>query len=164
MKFGDREFYTDWWNAPSVGVYWRTWNKPVYQYMKRHVFSPLIGRGWSSAGASAAVFVFSAVLHELLVGIPTHNVIGMYCLTLFIHIQLELDGLTDEMVGVAFIGMIAQLPLIFITAPLEKMDSINGKIIGNCIFWVSFTLIGQPLAALLYFFAWQAKYGSVSRS
>jgi diacylglycerol O-acyltransferase-1 len=24
-------------------------------------------------------------------------------------------------------------------------------------------LVGQPLAALLYFFAWQAKYGSVSK-
>ncbi|KAH9219870.1 MBOAT, membrane-bound O-acyltransferase family-domain-containing protein [Leptodontidium sp. 2 PMI_412] len=140
MKFGDREFYTDWWNSPSVGVYWRTWNKPVYQFMKRHVFSPLIGRGWSTGSASIAVFVFSGVLHEILVGIPTHNIIG-----------------------VAFIGMIAQLPLIAITAPLEKMQGINGRIIGNCIFWVSFTLIGQPLAALLYFFAWQAKYGTVSK-
>ncbi|KAH8754468.1 MBOAT, membrane-bound O-acyltransferase family-domain-containing protein [Hyaloscypha finlandica] len=139
-KFGDREFYTDWWNSPSVGVYWRTWNKPVYQFMKRHVFSPLIGRGWSSGAASIAVFVFSGVLHELLVGIPTHNIIGA-----------------------AFIGMVAQLPLIAITAPLEKMEGINGRIIGNCIFWISFTLIGQPLAALLYFFAWQAKYGTVSK-
>ncbi|KAH6668868.1 MBOAT, membrane-bound O-acyltransferase family-domain-containing protein [Halenospora varia] len=139
MKFGDREFYTDWWNSPSVGVYWRTWNKPVYQFMKRHVFSPLVGRGWSNGAASIAVFVFSGVLHELLVGVPTHNIIG-----------------------VAFLGMVAQLPLIAITTPLEKMRGINGRIIGNCIFWVSFTLIGQPLAALLYFFAWQAKYGSVS--
>jgi diacylglycerol O-acyltransferase-1 len=140
MKFGDREFYADWWNSPSVGEYWRTWNKPVYQFMKRHVFSPLVGRGWSSGAASIFVFTFSAFLHELLVGVPTHNIIG-----------------------VAFIGMIAQLPLIWLTAPLEKMQGINGRIIGNCIFWVSFTLIGQPLAALLYFFAWQAKYGTVSR-
>lgn len=76
MKFGDREFYTDWWNSPSVGVYWRTWNKPVYQFMKRHVFSPLIGRGWSAGAASIAVFTFSGILHEILVGIPTHNIIG----------------------------------------------------------------------------------------
>jgi diacylglycerol O-acyltransferase-1 len=75
-RFGDREFYTDWWNSPSVGVYWRTWNKPVYQFMRRHVFSPLIGRGWSTGNASIAVFVFSGVLHEFAVGIPTHNVIG----------------------------------------------------------------------------------------
>lgn len=80
MKFGDREFYADWWNSPSVGVYWRTWNKPVYQFMKRHVFSPLIGRGWSTGQASIAVFVFSGVLHEVLVGIPTHNLIGKFLL------------------------------------------------------------------------------------
>jgi diacylglycerol O-acyltransferase-1 len=60
--------------------------------------------------------------------------------------------------------MIAQLPLIAITAPLENMKGINGKVVGNCIFWVSFTLIGQPLAALCYFFAWQAKYGTASGS
>ena len=77
MKFGDREFYTDWWNSPSVGTYWRTWNKPVYQFMKRHIYGPLIGRGWSINAASMWVFVFSGLLHELLVGVPTHNILGM---------------------------------------------------------------------------------------
>ena len=56
-----------------------------------------------------------------------------------------------------------QIPLILATLPLEHMQGTNGKILGNCIFWVSFCLVGQPLAALLYFFAWQAKYGSVSK-
>ena len=32
--------------------------------MKRHVFSPLVGRGWSSGAASIFVFTFSAFLHE----------------------------------------------------------------------------------------------------
>lgn len=57
--------------------------------------------------------------------------------------------------------MMFQIPLIAVTLPLEKMKS--GKVIGNSIFWVSFCLVGQPLGALLYFFAWQAKYGSVSK-
>jgi len=140
MRFGDREFYAEWWNSPSVGAYWRTWNKPVYHFLRRHIYSPLIGRGWSQNTASAMVFVFSGILHELLVGVPTHNILG-----------------------VAFIGMLVQLPLIWVTLPLEKMQGINGKIMGNCIFWFSFCLVGQPLAALLYFFAWQAKYGSVSK-
>ncbi|KAL8721536.1 MAG: hypothetical protein Q9225_001790 [Loekoesia sp. 1 TL-2023] len=140
MRFGDREFYTEWWNSPSVGNYWRTWNKPVYHFMRRHIYSPLVGRGYSSGFASTMVFVFSGFLHELMVGIPTHNVLG-----------------------VAFVGMLVQLPMILFTAPLEKMEGVNGRVIGNCIFWVSFCLVGQPLAALLYFFAWQGKYGSVSR-
>ena len=79
MHFGDREFYTDWWNSPSVGVYWRTWNKPVYHFMRRHIYSPLVGRGWTPHKASIMVFVFSGFLHELLVGIPTHNILGMSC-------------------------------------------------------------------------------------
>jgi diacylglycerol O-acyltransferase-1 len=60
--------------------------------------------------------------------------------------------------------MILQLPLVTLTDPLENAHSISGKVFGNAVFWVSFCLVGQPLAALLYFFAWQAKYGSVSRS
>jgi diacylglycerol O-acyltransferase-1 len=141
MRFGDREFYTDWWNSSSLGVYWRSWNRPVYLFMKRHVFSPLVGRGWSPLAASGMVFSLSAILHEMLVGIPTHNFIG-----------------------VAFFGMMFQFPLIILTLPFEKKRDPLGKTIGNCIFWVSFCLVGQPLGALLYFFAWQAKYGSVSRA
>ena len=76
MRFGDREFYTDWWNSPSVGTYWRTWNKPVYHFMRRHIYSPLIGRGWSESSAAIMVFVFSGFLHEVLVGVPTHNILG----------------------------------------------------------------------------------------
>ena len=77
LRFGDREFYSEWWNSPSVGAYWRLWNKPVYHFMKRHIYSPLAGRGWSSGMASVMVFVFSGFLHELLVGIPTHNITGL---------------------------------------------------------------------------------------
>ena len=136
LRFGDRNFYDDWWNSTNLKDYWSMWNKPVYNFMRRHVFSPLVGRGWSVQAASAMVFVFSGFLHELAVGVPTHNILGA-----------------------AFVGMLLQLPLIQATAPLAKIEGITGKVIGNCIFWVSFVLIGQPVAALLYFYAWQMKYG-----
>lgn len=75
MRFGDREFYSDWWNVSSVRIYWTTWNKPVYHFMKRHIYAPLIGRGVPPWLAQGIVFVFSGLMHELLVGVPTHNIL-----------------------------------------------------------------------------------------
>ena len=139
LRFGDREFYGDWWNATGLRAYWTLWNKPVYGFMKKHVYSPLVGRGWSPGAASVAVFAFSGFLHELAIGVPTHSILG-----------------------VAFLGMFLQLPLIQITDQFAKSKSITGKIIGNCVFWASFVTFGQPLGAMLYFFSWQAKYGSLA--
>lgn len=139
MKFGDRVFYEDWWNSTNLKMYWSTWNKPVYHFMRRHIYSPLVGRGWSPQAASAWVFVFSGFLHELAVGVPSHNILGA-----------------------AFLGMVLQLPLIKCTEPLAKKDG-TGKVIGNCIFWINFVFVGQPLAAMIYFFAWQAKYGDLNK-
>ena len=76
MRFADREFYGEWWNSPGVGAYWRTWNTPVYHFMRRHVYFPMVGRGWSHRSASITVFVLSGFLHELAVGVPTHNILG----------------------------------------------------------------------------------------
>jgi diacylglycerol O-acyltransferase-1 len=140
MRFADRDFYADWWNATSIRSYWTTWNKPVTHFMRRHIYAPLVGRGWPPALAQFFVFFLSGILHELLVGIPTHNVLG-----------------------VAFAGMMLQIPLIFLTDAMQRVKGIRGRVAGNVVFWVSFCLVGQPLAALLYFFAWQAKYGSVVR-
>ena len=56
--------------------------------------------------------------------------------------------------------MFFQLGLIAMTRPLEKMNSAAGRLIGNCIFWVSFTIFGQPFAALTYFYVWHLKFGT----
>lgn len=141
LRFGDREFYGDWWNSTSLRQYWSSWNKPVYHFMRRHVYSPLVGRGWSHLQASTAVFVFSGILHELAVGVPSHSLLG-----------------------VAFIGMVSQLGLIQMTEPFARSKSITGKVVGNCIFWINFVFVGQPLGAMMYFFAWQAKYGALAQS
>jgi diacylglycerol O-acyltransferase 1 len=87
MMFGDRCFYDDWWNSESFGTYWRTWNKPVYSLFKRHVYLPLVNRGWKGTSAGFMVFLASAILHEALVGVPTHDLSG------------KLFPLTDQMVG-----------------------------------------------------------------
>jgi diacylglycerol O-acyltransferase 1 len=77
MHFADRKFYDAWWNSASMGAYWRLWNIPVHGYFKRHIYVPLKRRGWSNSSASAVVFILSAVIHEILLGVPTHAVLSL---------------------------------------------------------------------------------------
>ena len=72
------------------------------------------------------VFFVSAVFHEVLVSVPLH-VFKLY----------------------AFWGMVAQLPLIAVTNVITR--KIPESQLGNFIFWVSFTVVGQPLCLMLYF-------------
>lgn len=44
-RFGDREFYRDWWNAATLGDYWRLWNMPVHKWLLRTVYFPAIRLG-----------------------------------------------------------------------------------------------------------------------
>lgn len=142
MRFGDREFYGDWWNSSDVRSYWTSWNKPVTHFMKRHIYSPMVGRGVPPVVAQILTFTFSGILHEALIGVPTHNILG-----------------------VAFWGMLGQIPLIILTDLIKKFGGKghHATLAGNLTFWLSFCIFGQPLAALAYFFAWQAKYGQAGQ-
>ncbi|KAI9772102.1 MAG: acyl-CoA/sterol acyltransferase [Geoglossum simile] len=37
-QFADRGFYADWWNATSWDQYARDWNRPVHNFLLRHVY------------------------------------------------------------------------------------------------------------------------------
>lgn len=71
------------------------------------------------------VFLFSAVMHELLISVPCHNIAVW-----------------------SFLAMMGQLPLIFLTKLIDKR--MPNSSIGNYIFWISFCFVGQPMAMLLY--------------
>ena len=124
--------------------------------MKRHIYAPMVGRGVPPTLAQIIVFVFSGFLHELLVGVPTHNLLGM-SFDYFLYPAKKLIYFS----GVAMVGMLGQIPLIAITDFLLRWKTYGGRVIGNSVFWITFCIVGQPLAMLLYFFSWQAKYGSL---
>jgi diacylglycerol O-acyltransferase-1 len=123
LKFGDREFYRDWWNATSMNYYWRTWNIPTHNWLVRHVYMPALRHGCSKSMAAALVFLFSAVFHELIISVALQT-FKLYF----------------------FIGMIVQIP-----ATLTGMY-FKGTVAGNLIFWLSFCFLGQPIGVLLYYF------------
>ena len=130
LRFGDRVFYKDWWNATTVEKYWQLWNLPVHYWMIRHLYFPCLRAGLGKNAAVFACFLFSALLHELLVSIPFHMP-RLY----------------------AFGAMLGQIPLVQVTKILEERWSLWKEVqAGNITFWVSFCIVGQPMAVLLYYF------------
>ncbi|XP_014624826.1 diacylglycerol O-acyltransferase 1B isoform X1 [Glycine max] len=72
LRFGDREFYKDWWNAKTVEDYWRMWNMPVHKWMIRHLYFPCLRHGLPKAAALLIAFLVSALFHELCIAVPCH--------------------------------------------------------------------------------------------
>ncbi|XP_004513435.1 diacylglycerol O-acyltransferase 1C-like isoform X2 [Cicer arietinum] len=126
LRFGDREFYKDWWNAQTVEEYWRMWNMPVHKWMVRHVYFPCIRFGIPKGAAALIAFLVSAVFHELCIAVPCH----MFKLW-------------------AFIGIMFQVPLVLITNYLQ--NKYRNSMVGNMIFWFIFCILGQPMCVLLYY-------------
>lgn len=120
LRFGDRQFYKDWWNAETVTYFWQNWNIPVHKWCLRHFYKPLLRRGFSKIISQSAVFFLSAFFHEYLVSVP----LRMFRLW-------------------AFMGMMAQLPLAWFVG-----NFLHGEY-GNAAVWISL-IIGQPFAVLMY--------------
>jgi sterol O-acyltransferase len=69
-RFGDRQFYTDWWNVSNYGAYYRKWNIIVHEWLYYYVYNDSVrfteGR-INSAVSKFLVFFISAIIHEVIV-------------------------------------------------------------------------------------------------
>jgi diacylglycerol O-acyltransferase-1 len=63
-RFGDRRFYSDWWNAGNLSEFWRKWNYPIHNWLVRHCYFPCTRNGINSEIARLLTFLVSAVFHE----------------------------------------------------------------------------------------------------
>lgn len=124
LHFADRNFYSDWWNANNIEIFWRTWNMPVHKWAVRHLYIPLVELGYSKGVAVLAVFFISAFFHEYLVSVP---------LKTFKHW--------------AFLGMMWQVPMSYISKAMEKRF---GPRCGNTMVWAGL-ILGQPLCIMMYY-------------
>eukprot|EP01069_Polyplicarium_translucidae_P006442 Polyplicarium_translucidae@DN2966_c0_g1_i1.p2 len=129
-NYGDREFYEDWWNSTTFDEYARKWNRPVHEFLLRHVYLDSINRySLSKRDASVAVFVFSGLLHELILSVA------------FRTIRFYLFAL-----------MMLQIPLI----QLSRYYKTAGWKFGNVLFWVGMSL-GVPFLTACYAREWAAQ-------
>ncbi|KAF4675033.1 Diacylglycerol O-acyltransferase 1 [Perkinsus chesapeaki] len=137
-RFGDREFYLDWWNSVSFREYWQKWNLPVHYFILRHMYVPMRRLGLSQDAAGMLCFVFSGVLHEYVSMIPFG--LPFYTLVTQMFIAQASCCLPHLAQG--------SVPLMSLTEKKFIKDRPN---FGNCLFWITFCFTGQPAAMMLFF-------------
>lgn len=123
-RFADRGFYGDWWNSVSWDQYAREWNRPVHQFLLRHVYHSSISTfHLSKYSATFVTFLLSALVHELCMAV------------MFKKVRLYLFWL-----------QLGQIPL----AAMSRTKFLKGKVIlGNTIFWVGL-FVGPSFLTSLY--------------
>lgn len=115
-QFGDRRFYSDWWNAGNLGEYWRKWNQPIHNYLLRHIYFPLRRAGFSSSVCLFVTFTISAAFHEYVVA-------GIFGILNF----------------VAFFLMMVNIPCMIAQRQLKNIISPNTN---NLLFWLVYVIFG----------------------
>jgi sterol O-acyltransferase len=123
-RFADRGFYGDWWNSVGWDQYARDWNRPVHNFLLRHVYHSSISTFHLSRGTATFVtFLLSACVHELI----------MLCLF-------------KKVRGYLFAMQLLQLPLV----SLSRTKLLKGRTtLGNIIFWFGL-FVGPSLITSLY--------------
>ena len=109
----------------------------------RHVYNPArrVAPGAGRQGAVLAVFVVSALLHEVAVAVPLHAPVW------------------PPWRAYAFWGVMLQVPLVTMTEKLAGSAGGPQGSAGNFIFWLSFCGLGQPTALIGYFVQWARERG-----
>ncbi|CZS88063.1 related to acyl-CoA cholesterol acyltransferase [Rhynchosporium graminicola] len=122
--FADRGFYADWWNSVSWDQFARDWNRPVHNFLLRHVYhSSISSMQVNKKTATLITFFLSACVHELV----------MWCLF-------------KKLRGYLLCLQMMQLPLV----ALSRTPWLKGRAtIGNLIFWVGI-FTGPSLLCSLY--------------
>ncbi|SPO07145.1 related to acyl-CoA cholesterol acyltransferase [Cephalotrichum gorgonifer] len=123
-RFADRNFYDPWWNSVSWDQFAREWNKPVHNFLLRHVYhSSISSMKVDKHTATLITFFLSACVHEMV----------MWCLF-------------KKLRGYLLVLQMCQLPLIQLSRTKWLRDR---KVLGNIIFWIGI-FTGPSLLCSLY--------------
>ncbi|XP_031420111.1 diacylglycerol O-acyltransferase 1-like isoform X2 [Clupea harengus] len=121
LRFGDRHFYGDWWNADTLGSFWRNWNVPFQKWIQRHLYEPFLKKKFSTKQADILIFIVVSALLEFNIALALQR-----C-----HLWL-------------FLNMMFELLLAFL---LDRFFIGN---YGNGLVWFCL-LLGPPLAVTTYY-------------
>jgi len=123
-RFADRGFYGAWWNSVTWDQYARDWNRPVHNFLLRHVYHSTISSFHLSRNAATFVtFLLSALVHEMVLAI-----------------------LFKKVRGYLFWMQLLQMPLVAVS----RSKLLRGRtVLGNVIFWMGL-FVGPSFLTSLY--------------
>ncbi|KAI1763961.1 MBOAT family protein [Hypoxylon sp. FL1150] len=122
--FADRSFYDAWWNSVSWDQYARDWNRPVHNFLLRHVYhSSISSMKVDKHTATLITFFLSACVHELV----------MWCIF-------------KKLRGYLLILQMCQLPLVKLSRTKWLR---NQETLGNMLFWAGI-FTGPSMLCTLY--------------
>jgi len=123
-RFADRHFYDDWWNSLDYAEFARKWNVPVHRFLQHHVYLACREKhGWSKSMAAFWTFLFSSLLHELIISLTFKKASAWF-----------------------FCCQMLQVPLIWCSS---RVNLRSFPRVANILFWLSIYL-GMSLLFTIY--------------
>ncbi|CAG9310946.1 unnamed protein product [Blepharisma stoltei] len=115
--FGDREFYSDWWNSTTFEEFNRKWNRTVHLFLHKHVYLECLQRYQLSENTSKFItFFFSACCHEMVLALICRDIKPYLMLLMIFQIPVMLfqKYLNRTLFGLYFVwgSMMVGLPLL----------------------------------------------------
>ncbi|KAF7858600.1 hypothetical protein EAF04_009200 [Stromatinia cepivora] len=122
--YADRGFYEAWWNSVSWDQFARDWNRPVHNFLLRHVYhSSISSLKVNKKTATLITFFLSSCVHELVMWCIFKKLRGYLLVLQMCQIPLTIMGQTKWMKG--------------------------KKTLGNVLFWIGI-FTGPSLLCSLY--------------
>jgi len=115
--------YLPWWNSKSCEEFWSKWNLPVHEFIKVHIYIPLVKKDLNKSLCKSICFIISGIAHEIVVSFAVRRVTGWF-----------------------FLAMVSQIPYLF----MDKLFSRIPSAVTNCVFWISICVVGQPFVAIMF--------------
>ncbi|KAI6202763.1 hypothetical protein M3Y94_00478000 [Aphelenchoides besseyi] len=72
LRFGDRQFYSNWWNSKNMAEYYRHWNLVVHEWLYAYIYRDIAKWTGTKRGRQVGqilVFFLSAAFHEYWFGV-----------------------------------------------------------------------------------------------
>lgn len=94
--FADRNFYDAWWNSVSWDQFARDWNRPVHNFLLRHVYhSSISAMKVNKHTATVITFFLSACVHELLMACIFKKLRGYLLISQMIQLPVRSEAIVS---------------------------------------------------------------------